>query len=191
VATKPCSELAREQNYIHVNRRLVAAVKKSFCETSDFTNQDRAVWRSSPRVFTFEDRSGDRYGALLGQQLEFSDDASSCSYRTVYIIGSRRYVSRYPAPSPLHAWAQFAVELTQQRSLFTEATSAASGNSSQLDQAEGKQLTTFVALLKNVIKRQRQMHLSRIFSWERQNIENQQMRQFYDNFRCSRAFPIN
>jgi len=111
--------------------------------------------------------------------------------RTVYMIGSRRYVSRYPAPDPMHSWARFALELPPARSLMNEATRAAStsnGSTSELDQEGAMQLKIFVTLLQNVVKRHRQIHLARILSWENRIIENKRLSEFYDNFRCASAF---
>ena len=88
--------------------------------------------------------------------------------RTVYMIGSRRYVSRCPAPDPMHSWARFALELPPARSLMNEATHAAStitGSTSELDQGGAMQLKIFVTLLQNVVKRHRQIYLARILSW--------------------------
>ena len=88
--------------------------------------------------------------------------------RTVYMIGSRRYVSRCPAPDPMHSWARFALELPPARSLMNEATRAAStstGSTSELDQGGAMQLKIFVTLLQNVVKRHRQIYLARILSW--------------------------
>ncbi len=67
---------------------------------------------------------------------------------------------------------------------MTEATCAAAG-SSALDQAGAQQLINFVALLKNLIKRQRHMYLSSVLNWKRQIDENDRLQQFYDMFRCT------
>ena len=102
------------------------------------------------------------------------------------MIGSRRYVSRYPAPDPLHSWARFALELPPTRSLMIEAARAASsGGTSELDQAGAIQLRMFVTLLQNIVKRHREMHLARILHWENQIIENKRLSEFYENFRCA------
>ena len=103
------------------------------------------------------------------------------------MIGSRRYVSRYPATSPLHQWAQFAVDLPISRCLMTEATRAMIGDSAELDDAGGRQLKMLLTLLRNAVRKHRQLHLARILNWEDQITENKKVLELYDNFRYLQA----
>ena len=99
------------------------------------------------------------------------------------MIGSRRYVSRYPAPSPLHAWAQFAVDLPHSRCLMTEAARAAISGTVELDQSGGRQLMILVSLLRNIIKKHRQMHIALVSDWENEIAEKKKLSEMYNSFR--------
>jgi hypothetical protein len=107
--------------------------------------------------------------------------------RLVYTIGSRRYISRYPAPSSLHAWARFAVELPHSRSLLSEAMRAATGGSVELDEAGGSHLMMFLSLLQSCVENHRRNYLSRVVNWEKQVKENKRVSESYENFRCFRS----
>jgi hypothetical protein len=94
-------------------------------------------------------------------------------------------MSRYPAPSSLHAWARFAVELPHSRSLLSEAMLAATGGSVELDEAGGLQLMTFLSLLQSCVESHRRNYLSRVVNWEKQVEENKRVSESYENFRCT------
>jgi hypothetical protein len=93
-------------------------------------------------------------------------------------------MSRYPAPSSLHAWARFAVELPNSRSLLGEAKRAATGGNVELDEAGGSHLMMFLTLLQNVVQNHRQTYLARVVNWEKQVNENKRISESYENFRC-------
>jgi hypothetical protein len=70
---------------------------------------------------------------------------------------------------------------------MAEARRAMISGSAELDEAGGRQLTVLVTLLKNAVKKHRQIHLARILNWEEQIAENKKVLELYNNFRCLQA----
>jgi hypothetical protein len=63
--------------------------------------------------------------------------------------------------------------------MITEASKSVTG----LDDSGSRQLEMFVAILRNVVKRHRQLHLARISEWKNRIQEDDKLSQAFDKFR--------
>ena len=117
------------------------------------------------------------------QELQQPTEACALGCRMVYMIGSRRYVSRYPAPSLLHSWAQFAVDLPHACCIMTEGTQAMIGGRVELGDEGTRQLNEFVKLLKDLVKKQRKLHLARMLNWKNRIEETKRLAELHNSFR--------
>ncbi len=66
---------------------------------------------------------------------------------------------------------------------MTEAARAAISGTVELDQSGGRQLMILVSLLRNVIKKHRQMHIALVSDWENEIAEKKKLSEMYNSFR--------